>query len=67
MNMKKNLNFSYQNNIDSLRALAICSVIVYHLNFTIIPNGFLGVDIFFVISGFVITKTLLKEFFEKKK
>ena len=67
MNIKKNLNFTYQNNIDSLRALAVCSVIAYHLNISIIPNGFLGVDIFFFISGFVITKTLLKEFFEKKK
>ena len=46
--------------IDSLRALAVWVVIVYHLNSSFLPGGFVGVDIFFAISGFVITKSLLE-------
>ena len=46
--------------IDSLRALAVWSVIFYHLNSNFLPGGFVGVDIFFAISGFVITKSLLE-------
>lgn len=45
--------------IDGLRALAVIAVILYHLGFTWIPGGFLGVDLFFVISGYVITRLLL--------
>ncbi|MBP7902828.1 MAG: acyltransferase [Candidatus Planktophila sp.] len=45
--------------IDGLRAIAVMAVIFYHLGFTWIPGGFLGVDLFFVISGYVITRLLL--------
>jgi peptidoglycan/LPS O-acetylase OafA/YrhL len=45
--------------IDGLRAVAVAAVIFYHLGFTWIPGGFLGVDLFFVISGYVITRLLL--------
>jgi len=45
--------------IDGLRALAVIAVMFYHLGFTWIPGGFLGVDLFFVISGYVITRLLL--------
>jgi peptidoglycan/LPS O-acetylase OafA/YrhL len=45
--------------IDGLRALAVAAVIFYHLGFKWIPGGFLGVDVFFVISGYVITRLLL--------
>ena len=45
--------------IDGLRAVAVIAVILYHLGFTWIPGGFLGVDLFFVISGYVITRLLL--------
>jgi peptidoglycan/LPS O-acetylase OafA/YrhL len=45
--------------IDGLRALAVIAVIFYHLGFSWIPGGFLGVDLFFVISGYVITRLLL--------
>jgi peptidoglycan/LPS O-acetylase OafA/YrhL len=45
--------------IDGLRAIAVAAVIFYHLGFTWIPGGFLGVDLFFVISGYVITRLLL--------
>jgi peptidoglycan/LPS O-acetylase OafA/YrhL len=45
--------------IDGLRALAVIAVMFYHLGFSWIPGGFLGVDLFFVISGYVITRLIL--------
>ena len=45
--------------IDGLRAIAVIAVMLYHLGFAWIPGGFLGVDLFFVISGYVITRLLL--------
>ena len=45
--------------IDGLRAVAVIVVMLYHLGFDWIPGGFLGVDLFFVISGYVITRLLL--------
>jgi len=45
--------------IDGLRAVAVIAVMLYHLGVTWIPGGFLGVDVFFVISGYVITRLLL--------
>ena len=46
--------------IDGLRAIAVIAVMLYHLGFAWIPGGFLGVDLFFVISGYVITRLLLE-------
>jgi peptidoglycan/LPS O-acetylase OafA/YrhL len=51
---------SYIAGIDALRALAVTSVIIYHLQAGWLPGGFIGVDIFFAISGYLITKTLLE-------
>ena len=48
----------YRPEIDGLRAFAVIAVIINHINKDILPNGYLGVDIFFVISGFVITSSL---------
>ncbi|MFT2090971.1 acyltransferase family protein [Paraglaciecola sp. 2405UD69-4] len=44
--------------IDGLRALAVLSVILYHLDPALLPGGFTGVDVFFVISGYVVAKSL---------
>ena len=48
----------YRPEIDGLRAFAVVAVIINHFNKDILPGGYLGVDIFFVISGFVITSSL---------
>jgi peptidoglycan/LPS O-acetylase OafA/YrhL len=48
----------YRPEIDGLRAVAVLAVIAYHINPKLLPGGYLGVDVFFVISGFVITASL---------
>ena len=47
--------------LDGLRALAVLAVLAYHLNFSWARGGYLGVDLFFVLSGFLITSLLLEE------
>lgn len=54
-------SIKYRAEIDGLRAIAVISVIIYHLNENWLPGGFLGVDIFFVISGFLITGIIITE------
>lgn len=55
------INSNYRPDIDGLRAISVIAVILYHFDFEFIKGGFLGVDIFFVISGFLITNILLEE------
>ncbi|HLS01402.1 MAG TPA: acyltransferase, partial [Beutenbergiaceae bacterium] len=47
--------------IQALRALAVVVVLGYHFTPTLVPGGYVGVDIFFVISGFVITSLMIAE------
>ncbi len=56
-------NTGFRSDIQGLRALGVVSVITYHINADLLPSGYLGVDIFFVISGFVITSALAKRQF----
>jgi peptidoglycan/LPS O-acetylase OafA/YrhL len=49
---------AYRGDIDGLRAVAVISVMLYHLTSSWLPGGFVGVDIFFVISGFVVSASL---------
>ncbi|MFJ8356636.1 acyltransferase family protein [Bacillus paramycoides] len=53
--------------LDSLRGLAILGVVLYHINFKWIPGGFLGVTVFFVLSGYLITDILATEWEQNKK
>jgi peptidoglycan/LPS O-acetylase OafA/YrhL len=51
----------YRKEIDGLRAFAVLSVIFFHAGFSVFSGGFIGVDVFFVISGYLITTILLTE------
>ena len=54
-------SLSYRADIDGLRAVAVIAVILFHIHAKLLPGGFLGVDIFFVISGDLITTIIHKE------
>jgi len=60
-------HIKYRSDIDGLRAVAVLSVIFFHINANWIPGGFLGVDVFFVLSGYLITLILIKEVSETHK
>ena len=51
----------YRPEVDGLRAIAVIPVVLFHLGASWIPGGFVGVDVFFVISGYLITSIILKE------
>ena len=57
---------SYRPDIDGLRAFAVLSVVLYHAFPKAVHGGYVGVDVFFVISGFLISSILLKEMAEKR-
>lgn len=56
------MNVNYRPEIDGLRAIAVLSVFFYHLGITHVSSGFLGVDVFFVISGYLITKNIVSDY-----
>ena len=51
----------YRAEIDGLRALAVVPVIFFHAGFELFSGGFVGVDVFFVISGYLITTILIED------
>jgi len=61
MSSQDSHSISYRSDIDGLRALAILPVVLFHAFPNLLPGGFIGVDIFFVISGYLITSILLKD------
>ena len=54
-------NTSYLPELDGLRAVSIILVIVYHAFPNLLKSGYIGVDVFFVISGFLITSYIIKD------
>lgn len=58
---KKPTHLKYRPDIDGLRALAVIPVILFHAGLTLFGGGYLGVDVFFVISGYLITSIIIKE------
>ncbi|TIT62015.1 MAG: acyltransferase, partial [Mesorhizobium sp.] len=55
------MKFDYRADVDGLRAIAVITVILFHFDVPGFPGGFVGVDIFFVISGYLITGLLVAE------
>ena len=53
--------FAYRPALDGVRALAVTAVLLFHGGVSVLRGGFLGVDAFFVLSGFLITSLLLAE------
>ena len=51
---------NYRGDIDGLRAIAVLGVVFFHFDVFSITGGFVGVDVFFVISGYLITKQILR-------
>lgn len=57
----KTLSKNYQPGVDGLRAVAVILVLIFHVGFSSVPGGFVGVDVFFVISGYLITGIIFNQ------
>ena len=51
----------YRREIDGLRAIAIVPVVLFHVGYSLFSGGYVGVDVFFVISGYLITSIIINE------
>ena len=61
MDFERIIHLKYRAEIDGLRALAVVPVILFHAGFELFSGGFVGVDVFFVISGYLITTILIED------
>ncbi len=52
---------AYRPDIDGLRALAVLPVVAFHIGMSRVPGGYVGVDVFFVISGYLISTIMLRD------
>lgn len=64
--LRMKLPISYRPDIDGMRAIAVLLVILFHANFSLFSGGYIGVDVFFVLSGYLITLTIDKEMSENR-
>ena len=60
-NRKKTQAVQYRRELDGLRAIAVIPVVLLHAGFKLCSGGFVGVDVFFVISGYLITSIIIEE------
>src|SRR5690554_1922660 len=65
--MSTKFDFKYFPQLDGLRGVAIILVILFHAKVPFLSGGYIGVDIFFVLSGFLISSLIIKEFENKGK
>ena len=66
LQVRRQNNMKYRPEIDGLRALSVVAVILFHAGFELFSGGFVGVDVFFVISGYLITTIIIQDIDKKR-